>query len=230
MDVLVSWTMDKHGQAWAPKAGGDGGTRPPHRAGKKCWPAWRRQSQTPAPRLLTETFNRGGNGEPLADGRIWSGPLKLLLPALRPRSREISGGRPLKIMIFQQLFLDMYKNLACYDFFKIKWPITEEKMNFGGRWVWAPMKTSPPPNKSSWRRPWGQGQSSCLPSYFEVTLPMSFRTEKNTGDQSQILTKFQRHENVCMNTATHSYFTHWNAEMRKSVAPTSALAFTWSNR
>ena len=25
----------------------------------------------------------GGNGEPLATGRIWSGPLKLLLPALR---------------------------------------------------------------------------------------------------------------------------------------------------
>ena len=24
----------------------------------------------------------GGNGEPLAHGRIWSGPLKLLLPAL----------------------------------------------------------------------------------------------------------------------------------------------------
>ena len=26
--------------------------------------------------------NMGGNGEPLAHGRIWSGPLELLLPAL----------------------------------------------------------------------------------------------------------------------------------------------------
>ena len=42
----------------------------------------RRQSQTPAPRLLTRTFDMGCNGEPLADGRIWSGPLKLLLPVL----------------------------------------------------------------------------------------------------------------------------------------------------
>ena len=34
-----------------------------------------------------KTFNVGGNGEPLAHGRIWSGPLKLLLPALSvPRS------------------------------------------------------------------------------------------------------------------------------------------------
>ena len=30
----------------------------------------------------------GGNGEPLAHGRIWSGPLKLLLPALCLRSHS----------------------------------------------------------------------------------------------------------------------------------------------
>ena len=48
----------------------------------KVLTCWRHQSQTPAPPLLTETFNMGGNGEPLAHGRIWSGPLKLFLPAL----------------------------------------------------------------------------------------------------------------------------------------------------
>ena len=40
------------------------------------------EPESPAPRLLMETFNMGSNGEPLAHGRIWSGPLKLLLPAL----------------------------------------------------------------------------------------------------------------------------------------------------
>ena len=32
--------------------------------------------------LLGAGFNMGGSGEPLAHGRIWSRPLKLLLPAL----------------------------------------------------------------------------------------------------------------------------------------------------
>ena len=49
---------------------------------------------TPAPLLLTEIFNTGGNGEPLAHGRIWSGPLKLLLPAMTHRGqRETFRGR-----------------------------------------------------------------------------------------------------------------------------------------
>ena len=52
------------------------------RGWQKVLTCWRRQGQTPAPRLLTKTFNMGGNGESLAHGRIWSGPLKLLLPAL----------------------------------------------------------------------------------------------------------------------------------------------------
>ena len=32
--------------------------------------------------IFTETFNMEGNGESLAHGRIWSGALELLLPAL----------------------------------------------------------------------------------------------------------------------------------------------------
>ena len=27
------------------------------------------------------------------------------------------------------------------------------KLNVGGRWVWVPMNSSPPPSKTSWRRP-----------------------------------------------------------------------------
>ena len=38
--------------------------------------------------------NTVGNGEPLAHGRIWSGPLKLLLPAMTHRGqRETFRGR-----------------------------------------------------------------------------------------------------------------------------------------
>ena len=29
--------------------------------------------------------------------------------------------------------------------FKIKWSKSEEKLSFGGRWVWVPMNPSPPP-------------------------------------------------------------------------------------
>ena len=29
----------------------------------------------------------------------------------------------------------------------MKWPKSEEKLNFGGRWAWVPMNLSPPPKK-----------------------------------------------------------------------------------
>ena len=52
------------------------------------------QSQTPTPQLLMETFNMGGNEEPLAHDRSWiDRPLKLLLPAgASPRSFVWGGG------------------------------------------------------------------------------------------------------------------------------------------
>ena len=37
---------------------------------------------TPSEPDAGSSFNMGGNGESLAHGRIWSVPLKLLLPAL----------------------------------------------------------------------------------------------------------------------------------------------------
>ena len=39
----------------------------------------------------------------------------------------------------------MYANFAISNIFKIKWPKFEEKLNFGRRWVWMPMNSSPPP-------------------------------------------------------------------------------------
>ena len=50
-----------------------------------------------------------------------------------PRNDGISGS----------FFLDTYENFAFSTIFKIKRPKSEEKLNFGGRWVWVPMNPSP---------------------------------------------------------------------------------------
>ena len=42
-------------------------------------------------------------------------------------------------------FLDTDDNFAFSTIFKIKWPTSEEKLYFGGRWVWVPMNPSPLP-------------------------------------------------------------------------------------
>ena len=80
-------------------------------------------------RIVTELHGRrkrGGTG-----GRV-------------PRSRKISGGRPpQKLWYFSIFFLDTYENFVFFTIFKIKWPKSEEKLNFGGRWVWVPMNPSP---------------------------------------------------------------------------------------
>ena len=52
-----------------------------------------------------------------------------------PRSRKISGRRPpppSEMMIFN-LFLHTDENFAFCNIFKIKWPKSEKKLNFGGR-------------------------------------------------------------------------------------------------
>ena len=41
-------------------------------------------------------------------------------------------------------FFYTYSNFAFSNIFKIKWPKSEEKLNFGDRWVWLPMNPSPP--------------------------------------------------------------------------------------
>ena len=65
------------------------------------------------------------------------------------RSRKISGGRPPRNDdILASFFLDTDENFAFSTIFKIKWPKSEEKLNFGGRWVWVPMNLSPPKKKN----------------------------------------------------------------------------------
>ena len=64
-----------------------------------------------------------------------------------PRSRKISGGRPPRSYNRSEYFF-----LKCLQFFpfsnifEIKWPKSEKKLNFWGRWVWVPMNPSPTPN------------------------------------------------------------------------------------
>ena len=51
-----------------------------------------------------------------------------------PRSRKISGGLPPRNhYISVSFFLDTCDNFAFSTIFKIKWPKSEEKLNFGGR-------------------------------------------------------------------------------------------------
>ena len=66
-----------------------------------------------------------------------------------PRSRKINGGRPPRNYAISAyfFFIGIFSNM-----FEIKWPKSEEKLNFGGRWVWVPMNPSPQ-NKACWRRP-----------------------------------------------------------------------------
>ena len=88
---------------------------------------------------LASWASKGGTGGP---GRV-------------SRSRKISGGRPPRNddRYFSIIFLDASENFAFSTIFKTKWSKSEEKLKFGGRWVWVPMNPSSP-NKTSWRRPW----------------------------------------------------------------------------
>ena len=62
------------------------------------------------------------------------------------RTFENRGGRPpQKCGYFSIFFLETYNFFAFSNIFKIKWPKFEKKLNFGGRWVWVPMNSTPPP-------------------------------------------------------------------------------------
>ena len=69
-----------------------------------------------------------------------SGPLHFKKRGCRPpRNLDIS------VTFFLKLFF------AFFNIFKIKWPKSDEKLNFGGRWVWVPMNPTsdpPPPNQN----------------------------------------------------------------------------------
>ena len=81
---------------------------------------------------------------------------------VRERRKRGTGGRvlpieksagdvPQKLGYFNDFLLTRD---SCFAFsnIKIKCPKSEEKLNFGGRWVWVPMNLSYP-IKTSWRRP-----------------------------------------------------------------------------
>ena len=60
-----------------------------------------------------------------------------------PRSRKISRGRPPRSYAISASFFLTNENFAFSTILKIKWPKSEEKLNFGGRQVWMPMSPSP---------------------------------------------------------------------------------------
>ena len=62
-----------------------------------------------------------------------------------PAVEKSAGDVPPEIMIFQYLCLDTFANIAFSNIFEIKWSKSEEKLNFGGRWVWVPNMNPPPP-------------------------------------------------------------------------------------
>ena len=61
----------------------------------------------------------------------------------RSKKRNSGGCSPQKVSYFSIFFLDTYGNFAFSIIFKIKWPKSEERLNFGGRWVWMPVDPSP---------------------------------------------------------------------------------------
>ena len=53
------------------------------------------------------------------------------------------GSTSQKFRHFSIFFLKMYNFFAFSNIFKTKWPKSEEKLNFGGRWVWVPTTPTP---------------------------------------------------------------------------------------
>ena len=64
-----------------------------------------------------------------------------------PAVEKSAGDVPQKSRYFSIFFIDTCENFAFPNIFKIKWPKSEEKLNFGGRWDWVPM--NPPPSKQN---------------------------------------------------------------------------------
>ena len=65
-----------------------------------------------------------------------------------PAFLKTAGVDPPEIWIFQYLFS---WNLYFFPFsiiLKVKWPKSEEKLNFRDRMVWVPMNLTPPPNQN----------------------------------------------------------------------------------
>ena len=59
-----------------------------------------------------------------------------------PHFKKTRVSTPQKFGYFSNFFLEVFFFAFSY-IFKIKWPKSEEKLNFGGRWVWVPMNPTP---------------------------------------------------------------------------------------
>ena len=61
-----------------------------------------------------------------------------------PRCRKISGRRPPRTSDISVSVFLTHGNFVFSTIIKIRWPKSDEKLNFGGRWVWVPINPSPP--------------------------------------------------------------------------------------
>ena len=111
-------------QLWTCRGGQPGVTRP--RSGRAGPAQTRRAADLSAPPRSSVTHGRHRRGS------RGSGP-------------QTAGVDPPKFGYFSNFFIDFF---PFSNIFKIKWPKSEEKLNFWGRWVWVPMNPTPPPNQN----------------------------------------------------------------------------------
>ena len=80
-----------------------------------------------------------------------------------PQSKNQRGTSPQKLWYFSIIFIDTYANFAFSNIFEINWAKSEDKLNFGGRWVWVPWIRPPPPPQTlaaaAGRQRWGHGHA-----------------------------------------------------------------------
>ena len=93
-----------------------------------------------------------------------------------PQSKNQRGRPPRNDDISASFFLTQMKNFAFSTIFKIKWPKSEEKLNFGGSWVWVPMNPSPPQTKHRGDASGAYCETSCCISGFQPRLTLYSRT------------------------------------------------------
>ena len=60
-----------------------------------------------------------------------------------PAVKNQRGTSPRNYDISVSFFLDTFTYFAFSNLFEIKWPKSEEELNFWGSWVWVPMNPSP---------------------------------------------------------------------------------------
>ena len=63
---------------------------------------------------------------------------------MRPPVEKSPGDVRQKLEFVSNFFLDTHFDFEFFNIFKIKWPKSEEKLHFWGRWVWVPVNPLPP--------------------------------------------------------------------------------------